>query len=119
MGEKNDVEPRRVKIPARCDIFQSDERVVIKLEMPGVQKEDLDVRVDNDLLIVSGKKSTQAAEGKFLVREIRAADYYQEYTLDDTIDRNSIDAVIKNGVVTLNLSLKESVKPRKIEIKTA
>lgn len=101
---------------AYCNIFQGDDKVVLTLEMPGVTKKNLDIKVDNDILIISGKKDISDDSGKCLIKEIRTGNYYQEYTLDDTIDRNNIEASVKNGVVTLILSLKESEKPRKIKI---
>ena len=102
---------------ACCDIFNGEDKVTLRLEMPGVPKENLEIKIDNDVLIISGKKNIPSEGGKYIVREIRSADYYQKYSLDDTIDRNTIEASVKNGVVTLILNLKESVKPRKIKIK--
>ena len=106
----------RVKRTACCDIFHGEDSIVLKLEMPGVSKDELDVRIDNQKLVISGKKEPDSSEGKYLVREIKAGNYYQEFIIDDTIDTGSVDASIKNGVVTLILNLKESVKPRKIQI---
>jgi HSP20 family molecular chaperone IbpA len=116
MANTREIEETKRKRYACCNIFQGEDRVVLTLEMPGVDKEHLDIKVDNDILKISGKKNTTDKKGKYLIKEIRSGDYYQEYTLDDTIDRDSIDAAIKNGVVTLILNLKESVKPRTIKI---
>ena len=102
---------------ACCDIFHGEDSVLLKLEMPGVAKDNLDINVDNDRLIITGKKDPRNSSGEYLIREIRRGDFYQEFTLDDTIDKTKIDATMDNGVVTLILSIKESVKPRKIEIK--
>jgi len=104
------------KYPAPCDIFQNKESVVLHLEMPGVTKEHLDISIDNDLLIIDGKKEPFNFKGNYLLNEISPGDFHQEYTIDDTIDRNNINAVIKNGIVTLTLAVKESEKPRKIKV---
>lgn len=117
MNDKKDKEAQSINRTARCDIFHGEEHVIVKLEMPGVEKDDLDLRVDNNLLVVSGKREDPVYDGKYLAREIRSGNYYHEFTLDDTIDRDNVDATIKNGVVTLVLNIKESVKPRKIQIK--
>ncbi|MBI9098522.1 MAG: Hsp20/alpha crystallin family protein [Spirochaetaceae bacterium] len=110
-------ELQKVKgVPAPCDIFHDNESVILYLEMPGVTKENLQIRVDKDLLIIDGKKETADIEGKYMIHEIRNNDFHQEYTIDDTIDRNNINAVIKNGIVTLSLGVIESEKPRKIQI---
>ena len=116
MAERKEPGNKKQAYAACCDIYNDKEKVILTLEMPGVSKDHLDIRIDNDLLIISGEKHLPEENGKYLIREIRAADYYQRYTIDDTIDRNNIDASVKNGVVTLTLAIKESVKPRKIEV---
>ena len=117
MKSRNESAENRRKFQACCNIFKDEEQVILTLEMPGVSKDSLDVRVDNDTLIIEGRKHSSADDGTYLIREIKNGDYYQEFTIDDTIDRNSIDASIQNGVVTLILKLKDSVKPRRIEVK--
>ena len=102
--------------PAACDIYHDSESVVLYLEMPGVTKENLDIRVDKDLLIIDGKKESVELEGKYVIHEIKNCDYHQEYTIDDTIDRDNIKASIKNGIATLILGVKESEKPKKIKV---
>lgn len=104
------------KFPAPCDIIHDSDSVVLYLEMPGVTKETLDIRVDKDLLIIDGKKENFETEGNYLIHEIKSRDFHQEYIIDDTVDRNNINAVIKNGIVTLSLGIKESEKPKKIKI---
>ena len=108
----------RKTIPAICDIYHDKESVIMTLEMPGVTKDSLEIRVDKNQLIIHGKRQSFPSNGEYLVREIQDYDYHQEYTIDDTIDRDSIDAKIQNGIVTLTLGIKESAKPRTIEITT-
>lgn len=116
MTDTKDLQTKRRTFPAACDIYEDNGKVICKMEMPGVDKNMLDIKVDGDRLIVNGKKITEQTKGEYLVREIRDGDYYHEFTIDDTIDRNKVDAVIKNGVVTLTLGVKESEKPRKINV---
>lgn len=104
------------RFPAPCDIIHDSDSVTLYLEMPGVTKENLDIRIDKDLLIIDGHKETPDTKGSYLIHEIKNGDYHQEYTIDDTIDRNNINAVIKNGIVTLTLGVKESEKPKKIKV---
>jgi HSP20 family protein len=107
---------RRV-CPARCDISEENGNIILKMEMPGVSKENLDVKIDGDLLIVHGKKDIQGVkDARFVVQEMRHADYHQEFTLDDTIDRKKIDAALQKGILHLTLHIKESEKPRKINV---
>jgi HSP20 family protein len=87
--------------------------------MPGVSKENLEVSVEGSELRVYGKRSVPEPSGEYVVRERRAADFYQAYTIDETIDRERIDAKLENGVLLLTLNLKESQKPRKIDVKSS
>jgi len=116
METKKELETKNRTIPAACDIFQGEGNVVLNMEMPGVSKDGLEISVDNDRLLIHGKKNIKHPAGEFRIREIRDGDYYHEFTIDSTIDRNKIDAAINNGVVTLTLGIKESEKPRKIEV---
>jgi HSP20 family protein len=101
-----------------ADICEDTGKVMLRLEMPGVSKEMIDVRIENDELIIQGKREEPEAGEKYLIRERRNADYLRRYTLDDTIDREKVDASVKNGILNLTLHLKEASKPKKIEIKT-
>jgi HSP20 family protein len=103
-----------------CFICEEEAGVItLKLEMPGVNKGQLDIDVDGNELHVTGKREGTGSEGTYLIRERQLGTYHQAYTLDDTIDRNRIDASLEGGVLTLTLHRKESEKPRKISIKSA
>lgn len=101
---------------AKCNIYTKDEGIVMELEMPCVSKDNLDIVVEDNLLKITGNRESFRTKGDFLVREIDRGDYYQEYTLDETIDTDNIQASCNNGVVTVELGIKESKKPRKITI---
>jgi len=113
----NDRKTMRKTMTAPCDIYEDGGKIVLRLDMPGVTKENLSIHVENDELQISAKReSAPAGAGRYLVREIPDRDLYQAYTLDSTIDRNLIEAELVNGQLVIALSLKESEKPRKIEV---
>jgi len=117
MATKELEKTERRRYSACCDIYEDKGNVVLKMEMPGVSKENLDIKIDGDILMIHGKRNARHDEGaKYVIREIRDGDYYQEYTIDDTIDRNKINAALEKGILTLTLSIKESEKPRKISV---
>jgi HSP20 family protein len=91
--------------------------ILVKIEMPGVSKDNLEIDVDSNELHVTGKRPTSAPSGDPLVSERFHGSYYQAFTLDDTIDRQRIDAVLEAGLLTLRLHRKESEKPRRIQVK--
>jgi len=67
----------RRAFPSCCDIFEEDGRIILKMEMPGVEKENLDIQVDTNLLKIHARKNTNGYKDvKYLVREIRDADYH-------------------------------------------
>ncbi len=110
---------RRMTIQPLSNIYEEKGDVIVKVEMPGVSKNNIDISIDGQNLIISGQRESLESEGEFLLRERRIADYYKVFTLDETVDRDKIDATMENGVLTLKLQLKESVKPKKIEVKSS
>jgi HSP20 family protein len=109
----------RVQIRPLYTIFEEKGVVKVRMEMPGVSKENLSVSIENRELRVIGKRSADETEGTFIIRERRAGDYANVFTLDDTIDQNRIDASLEKGMLTITLHLKEEVKPKRIEIKAS
>lgn len=108
---------RKRCIQPLSEIREEDHKVVIRIEMPGVGKKDLDIQVDNDRLKINAGRSEEQPEGTYLVRERSCADYEKVFTIDETIDRDSIEASMKDGVLELSLQFKKEVRPRRIEIK--
>ncbi len=120
--EKREIERRseegRNCVTPLSEIREEDGKVLLRLEMPGVSKGDLDIRLDNDELHIKAVRSDRVDEnGYFLLRERACADYEKVFTIDDTIDREKVDATMSNGVLFLTLYIKEAVKPRKIDVK--
>lgn len=110
-------EPRRCINPL-SQIKEEDGKVLLTVEMPGVSKENLDIQLNNDELHISATRDDNIeAKGYYLLRERPCADYKKVFTIDDTIDREKVDATMDNGILYLTLYIKESVKPRKIEVK--
>lgn len=101
----------------RADVAESkDGRLRVVLEMPGVRKEDLEVRIENNELRIMGRRE-EAPQGRYLLRERPVGSYRQSYTLDETVDPSKIDATLEKGVLTVVLDLKEQVKPRTIQVR--
>lgn len=94
-----------------------DGSILVRLEMPGVSKQDLGIEVEGGELRVTGGRKDQKPEGEYLIRERRPGSFYRAFTLDDTIDPAKIEAAMESGVLTVTLHRKEAVKPRKIAVK--
>ncbi len=97
-------------------ISSTKDEITLQLEMPGVEKDDLDITLENKLLKISGKKTIPDHKNGWLHRERRAGRYVKEYYLEEEVDDTSIKASMENGMLSLIVSIKEKAKPRKIMI---
>jgi HSP20 family protein len=88
----------------------------LEIEMPGVQKDGLEISVENNELTIIGRRSVPAVEGTLIHRESRPENFRRIFELDPSIDANKISAKIDQGLVTLTLPKAEHVKPRKITV---
>ena len=88
----------------------------LQIEMPGVNKEGLEISVENNELTIFGRRSLPQIEGTPIHREMRSHNYRRAFELDPSIDMAKISARIDQGVVTLMLPKAEQVKPRKIAV---
>lgn len=101
-----------------ADIFETENEYTLKLEMPGVLKDNLEIVIDNNELKIKGiteKESSDKTEKKY--SEFYLDNYFRKFTVGNDIDRNRIDANLEDGILTLILHKSEEVKPKKIEIK--
>ena len=117
MSDGTMTKSRRYLQPRSAVSETKDGKLHVTLEMPGVRREDLEIRIENNELRVTGHGSGEEQEAKYILRERPRGDYYQLYTLDETVDQSKIDAVLEKGVLTISLDLKEQVKPRTIAVR--
>ena len=89
---------------------------MLEIEMPGVQKDGLEISVENNELTITGRRSLPAVEGTLIHRESRPENFRRAFEIDPSIDANKITAKIDQGLVTLTLPKAEHVKPRKITV---
>jgi HSP20 family protein len=115
MDSNNGKTARRTLVPS-CTVSEDAGIVTARLEMPGVAKEGLEIRIEGNELSIFGDRRADEARGRYLVRERRAEAYRKLFTLDDSIDHEKVDAVLVDGILTLRLQVKEAAKPRRIEI---
>jgi HSP20 family molecular chaperone IbpA len=98
------------------DIYENGDALVVKADLPGVDKENLDLRVENDLLTIRGKP-THAISGDPIYREFELVNFFRQFELNERVDQSKISADLKHGVLTLRLPKAEEAKPRKIEVR--
>jgi HSP20 family protein len=107
-------------VPA-VDIYEDPEKVVLKLEIPGVDQKDLDVQVENSTLTVKGERKfeTEEKEENFHRIERRMGSFYRSFTLPSTVDAEHIGASYNAGVLKLELKKKPEAQPKQIKVEVA
>ena len=104
-------------VPA-VDIYEDDKRVVLKLEVPGIEEKDIDVRVENHTLTVKGERKFEKEEKEqnFHRIERRYGSFYRAFTLPSAIDAENVEASYNAGVLKLELKKKPEAQPKQIRI---
>jgi len=100
------------------DIFEDGNKVVLKLEVPGVKQEDLDIRVENNTLNVSGERkfTTETEEQNYHRIERRYGRFARSFTLPQTVNTDQVEASYDSGVLTIELAKRAEAKPRQIKV---
>jgi HSP20 family protein len=107
-------------VPA-VDIYEDDKKVMLKLEVPGIEQKDLDVSVENNTLTVKGERKfeNEEKEENFHRIERRYGSFYRAFTLPSTVDTESVAASYNAGVLKLELKKKPEAQPKQIQVKVA
>jgi len=100
------------------DIYEDAQKVVLKLEVPGIEEKDLDIRVENNTLTVKGERKFEAEEKEqnFHRIERRYGSFFRAFTLPSTVDPENVAASYAAGVLKLELSKKPEAQPKQIKI---
>ena len=100
------------------DVFHTADRLVIRMDLPGVSADDVDVTVQENTLIVNGKRSFphDANDVRFIRRGIFYGDFTQRVALGKGLDVDRVSASYDNGVLELTIPYSEEVQPKKISI---
>jgi HSP20 family protein len=108
--------PGRYYVPY-ADIYETDEALAVVMEMPGVEKKDLDVSLENDVLRVDGRIDFAKYDGMEPVyTEYNVGHYTRSFTLSNRIDRDGVSAQLEDGVLTLTLPKAKAAQARRINI---
>ena len=104
---------RHVRPPV--DIYETGDALVLMADLPGVTKETLQVRVDDELLTIEAK-ATERAAGNLVYREFELTSFFRQFALVEEIDTEQVKADLRYGVLTLYLPKSESAKPKQISV---
>ncbi len=116
VGKEEKAVPGRYFVPY-ADIYETDEALAVVMEMPGVEKQDLDVGLENDVLRVNGRIDfSKYKDMEPVYAEYNVGHYARSFALSSTIDQEKISANLEDGVLTLTLPKAKHAQPRKIAI---
>jgi len=107
---------RQEYVLPEVNIFEEKDGYTLEAEMPGVNKDGLEVLLEGNELTIVGHRQHAAVAGEPIFRESQTADFRRVFELDPAIDTSRIVAKMNQGVLTLSLPKSEKVKPRKIAV---
>ena len=99
-----------------ASVIEAGDSYTLEVEMPGVNKDGLDISVENNELTIIGRRSLPTVDGTLIHHESRPENFRRAFELDPSIDADKISAKIEQGLMTLTLPKTEHVKPRKIAV---
>jgi HSP20 family protein len=101
------------------DMYEKDDKLVIRAELPGVRKEDLEINVSGDMLTIKGEKKQEEVpeDAKFYLCERCFGSYTRSISLPFSVDATSVSATFKNGLLEIRLPKAEEAKGQRIEVK--
>ena len=105
-----------------ADIYETDNHdLVVRAELPGMSREDIEVSVENSTLVLKGEKKFDADVKEESYRRIERTygTFHRSFTLPNTVDTSRIGAEFKNGVLTVKLPFREEARPRTINVDVA
>jgi HSP20 family molecular chaperone IbpA len=130
MNERQDLkqkEDQQVSAPQQSersmrpavDIFEDKGGITLHADMPGVSRERLDIQIEGDTLNIDGDATIEMPAGmEPLYADVRATHFRRSFILSKEMDREAIEANLKDGVLTLRIPKRAELQPRKIEVRT-
>jgi HSP20 family protein len=107
-------------VPA-VDVYEDAEKLVLKLEVPGIRREDLDIRVEGRALTVRGERKFESEEKEenFHRIERRYGSFVRSFTLPSTVNTEKVEATSADGVVSISFAKKAEAQPKQIQVQVA
>lgn len=100
------------------DIFETEHELVVKADLPDIKPEELDIRVENNILTIRGERKFEKKvdENNYLRVERSYGSFSRSFSLANTVNSEAIKAEYKNGVLTLTIPKREEAKPKQIKV---
>jgi HSP20 family protein len=100
------------------DVYEDEHNVTLKIEVPGIDEKDIDIRVENNLLTVHGERKIEKEEKEENYRRVERqyGSFTRTFTLPNTVDTDNVQASYDKGVLKINLPKKAEAKPKQIKV---
>jgi HSP20 family protein len=100
------------------DVYEDDHQVTLKIEVPGIDEKDIDVRLENNTLTVNGERKLEKEEKEENYRRVERqyGSFTRSFTLPQTVDAEGVSAQYDKGVLKIKLAKKAEAKPKQIKI---
>jgi HSP20 family protein len=104
--------------PYGVDVREDGDHLYVEAELPGFKKEDVDITLENQTLTIAAerKSTSEDAKGEWLLNERRYSRFLRSFNLPPTVDEQSVNAKLTDGVLTVTLNKREETKPRRITV---
>jgi len=106
----------REYLTPEVNIFETKDEYVLEAEMPGVNREGLEITLENNVLTLVGRRPAEPVKGDVVYRESRPADFRRSFELDPVVESEKISARMDEGVLVLRLPKTVQAKPRRIAV---
>lgn len=118
-GTQQQQRQQQVVVPP-VDVFENDNAITLLADLPGVARDQLQVRVDGDNLVLEATATPSGPDNMQLVYgEAQCPNYRRQFTLSRELDTSRIEAQLRDGVLRLTIPKAEDARPRRIEVRTA
>src|SRR5712671_4353222 len=100
------------------DVYEDEHNVVLKIEVPGIEEKDIDVRIENNTLTVHGERKFEKEEKEENYRRVERqyGSFTRTFTLPNTVDQENVQADYEKGVLKVKLAKKAEAKPKQIKV---
>jgi HSP20 family protein len=102
----------------KVDIFEDDKELMLIADLPGVARDDIDVRIERNELVIKGKVIDEL-DGPILTKEFRVRDFYRSFAIPSGIDSSSVKVEVANGVLSLRLPKSDTLHSKRIVVRSS
>ena len=109
-------EAQNIQFPV--DVREDDDKIYLEADLPGVPREALNITLEKSILSITAEsqQNNEQTQGNYVIQERRQRSFSRSFRVPPTVDEKSVQATLKDGVLTVVLSKREESKPRKIEV---